>query len=157
MTSQVEMAFSLLSGSRILGVTGTVGKGTCCSLLSGMWLREVSPTAWPEISGCLPWMPSRTWNLKAWLLLELSSFQLSTLKWKSGHAVAVVLRHHERAFGLARVKSEYWDHKANLTRHQKPGDLCVYFEDAEGSAWIGAQGRGRKISIGQTGAIRVTK
>lgn len=158
LTSQVEMAFSLLGGRRILGVTGTVGKGTCCSLLSGMLLRGNVPHRLAGNIGLSPLDAVENLEPKAWLLLELSSFQLSTLNGSQDNpAVAVVLRTTSEHLDWHASKSEYWDHKANLTRHQKPGDLCVYFADAEGSAWIGTQGAGRKISIGQKGAVRVTE
>lgn len=149
LTSQVEAAFALLGRHRIIGVTGTVGKGTCCSLLSAM-LREAGIPH--RLAGNIGVPPldalygEQGLEPGARLLLELSSFQLSTLA--ESPRLAVALRTTSEHLDWHASRDEYWDHKANLTRFQQPGDVCVYFADAEGSREIGLQGRARKIAVG---------
>lgn len=148
LTSQVEAAFALLGPARIAGVTGTVGKGTCCSLLSAMLEAAHIPHRLAGNIGVPPLDALEGLPQDAWLLLELSSFQLSTLR--QSPALAVVLRTTTEHLDWHASQQEYWEHKANLTRHQKVGDACVFFADAPGSAWIGTLGAGRKIPVGRT-------
>jgi UDP-N-acetylmuramoylalanine--D-glutamate ligase len=146
LTSQLEAAFRLKRRDRILGVTGTVGKGTCCSLLSdmldagGVAHRLAGNIGLPILDALEGLAPD------AWLVLELSSFQLSTATESPG--AAIVLRTTTEHLDWHADQKEYWDHKANLVRFQEPGDFCVYFADADGSRAIGAQGEGRKLAVG---------
>jgi UDP-N-acetylmuramoylalanine--D-glutamate ligase len=150
LTSQLEAAFRLKRRDRILGVTGTVGKGTCCSLLSdmldagGVSHRLAGNIGLPILDALEDLDPD------AWLVLELSSFQLSTAA--ESPAAAIVLRTTTEHLDWHADRKEYWDHKANLVRFQKPGDFCVYFADADGSRAIGAQGAGRKLAVGAGGS-----
>jgi UDP-N-acetylmuramoylalanine--D-glutamate ligase len=50
-----------------------------------------------------------------------------------------------------RSQAEYWDHKGNLTRHQQPGDLCVFHADSLGGRHIGKLGLGEKLGYGLEG------
>ena len=155
LTSQVEIALESLDRRRIIGVTGTLGKGTCCSLLSAMLIRGGVSHRLAGNIGLPPLDVVEDLKPDEWLLLELSSFQLSTLNQSPG--VAVILRTTSEHLDWHASQAEYWDHKANLARHQGPKDLCVYFADTEGSAWIGSLGQGRKISFGQTGDMRLSE
>jgi UDP-N-acetylmuramoylalanine--D-glutamate ligase len=154
LTSQVETLFSLLGPDRLVGVTGTLGKGTCCSLLSAMLHRGGIPHKLAGNIGVPAWDVLDGLNPEAKVLLELSSFQLSTLR--QSPALAAVLKTTSEHLDWHASQAEYWDHKANLTRHQKPSDLCAYFVDAPGSEHIGLQGLGRKISMGREGIFRIS-
>jgi UDP-N-acetylmuramoylalanine--D-glutamate ligase len=155
LTSQVEAAFALLGRARIVGVTGTVGKGTCCSLLSAMLDSARIPHLLAGNIGVPPLDALDQLPPGALLLLELSSFQLATLR--ESPAAAIVLRTTTEHLDWHATREEYWDHKANLTRFQKEGDFCVFFADAEGSAWIGTLGAGRKIPMGVAGTVGLTE
>jgi len=155
LTSQLEAAISLVGRNRVLGVTGTLGKGTCCSLLSAMLEKGSIPHRLAGNIGVPVLDTLQDLGEKEWLLLELSSFQLSTLR-QSPYG-AIVLRTTTEHLDWHSSQAEYWDHKANISRHQKVGDFCVYFADAPGSAWIGPQGLGRKISVGEASSIRITE
>jgi UDP-N-acetylmuramoylalanine--D-glutamate ligase len=148
LTSQVEAVFALFDRTRIVGVTGTVGKGTCCSLLSAMLDAAARPHRLAGNIGVPPLDALDDFDSlppDALLLLELSSFQLSTLR-VSPH-VAVVLRTTVEHLDWHATRDEYWDHKANLARFQKPGDHLIYFGGAEGSAWIGGLGAGHRVCV----------
>lgn len=151
LTSQVEAVFALLGGARIVGVTGTVGKGTCCSLLSamltaaGMPHRLAGNIGVPPLDALSDFTGEHALPADAVLLLELSSFQLCTVR--ESPRVAVVLRTTTEHLDWHADRTEYWDHKANLVRFQKADDVVVSFAGAEGSRWIGALGAGRRVTI----------
>jgi UDP-N-acetylmuramoylalanine--D-glutamate ligase len=146
LTSQVGLAFSLAGRDRIIGVTGTLGKGTCCSLLEAM-LREAGI---PAVLGGNIGVPALDLaaNLEAGalLILELSSFQLSALP--VSPRIAVVLRTTSEHLDWHASQREYWDHKGNLAARQGPGDLLVHCADAPGSVHIAALSGARKVSYG---------
>jgi UDP-N-acetylmuramoylalanine--D-glutamate ligase len=149
LTSQVEAAFRLLGRRRIAGVTGTVGKGTCCSLLAAMLDAAGIPYQLAGNIGVPPLDAVENLPDDALLLLELSSFQLCTLR--ESPALAIVLRTTTEHLDWHATQREYWEHKANLVRFQEVEDVCIYFADASnsaGSAWIGSLGAGRKIPVG---------
>ena len=158
LTSQVEAALALIGRDRVIGVTGTLGKGTCCSLLSAMLDAANIPH---RLAGNIGLPPLDALDEfadlppNALLLLELSSFQLSTLR--ESPRGAVVVRTTIEHLDWHADRAEYWDHKANLVRHQQPGDFCVYYADAEGSAWIGTLGAGKKIAVGSSGVVRISR
>ncbi len=153
LTSQVEAAFSLLGRERIVGVTGTVGKGTCCSLLSAMLDRGGVAHRLAGNIGLPPLDALEDLPPGARLLLELSSFQLATMR--ESPSLAVVLRVTSEHLDWHATRDEYWNHKANLVRFQERGDTCVVFTDTEGSAWMGTLGAGEKIPVGARGTIRI--
>jgi UDP-N-acetylmuramoylalanine--D-glutamate ligase len=146
LTSQIGLAFALAGRDRIIGVTGTVGKGTCCSLLHAMLVEAGIPAVLGgnigvpalDLAGSLPAGTS--------LILELSSFQLSALA--QSPARAAVLRTTTEHLDWHPDRDEYWLHKANLVAHQSPSDLLAYCGDAEGSAWIAGRSPARKIAYG---------
>ncbi|MDB5049398.1 MAG: murD [Fibrobacteres bacterium] len=153
LTSQTGLAFALAGRERIIGVTGTVGKGTCCSLLHEM-LREAEIPARlggnigvPALDLASALAPGEK------LILELSSFQLSTLA--ESPALAAVLRTTTEHLDWHPTRDEYWLHKANLVRHQAPGDLLAYCADAEGSAWMAGKSPARKTAYGADAEVRI--
>lgn len=154
LTSQVEAVFALLGRDRIAGVTGTVGKGTCCSLLSAMLTAANIPHRLAGNIGVPPLDALDGLPENALLLLELSSFQLSTLR--ESPRTAVVLRTTTEHLDWHATRDEYWDHKANLVRHQTPGDVTVYFDGAEGSRWIGGHGEGRRVCVREDSALPIS-
>src|SRR5690606_27961053 len=154
LTSQVEAGFALLGRARIAGVTGTVGKGTCCSLLSAMLTAADVPHRLAGNIGVPPLdaledftgegADQKALPPNAMLLLELSSFQLCTLT--ESPRVAIVLRTTTEHLDWHANRAEYWDHKANLVRFQQAGDVVVYF-GADGAQWIGGLGAGRRVCV----------
>jgi UDP-N-acetylmuramoylalanine--D-glutamate ligase len=146
LTSQTGLAFALAGRERIIGITGTVGKGTCCSLLQAMLEEADIPSRLggnigvPALDLAAVLAPGEK------LILELSSFQLSALA--VSPAYAAVLRTTTEHLDWHPTRDEYWLHKANLASHQSPGDLLAYCAEAEGSVWIAGQSPARKVAYG---------
>lgn len=146
LTSQIGLAFALAGRDRIIGITGTVGKGTCCSLLADMLAEAGIPfrlggnIGVPALELAADLAPGEK------LILELSSFQLSALA--QSPAYAAVLRTTTEHLDWHPTRDEYWLHKSRLTALQRPGDVLVHCADAEGSAWIAERSPARKIAFG---------
>ncbi|MEO6094706.1 MAG: UDP-N-acetylmuramoyl-L-alanine--D-glutamate ligase [Fibrobacteria bacterium] len=153
LTSQVGLAFALAGRDRIIGITGTVGKGTCCSLLADM-LAEAGIRAKlggnigvPALELAADLAPGEK------LILELSSFQLSSLS--QSPAYAAVLRTTTEHLDWHPDRAEYWLHKSRLVANQQPGDFLAYCADAEGSIWIAERSPARKAAFGAGAEIRI--
>lgn len=136
----------------IIGVTGTKGKGTTSTLLYKIFkahrLRSGQAAKKVFLAGNIG-LPavSILSNLKKNFLvvLELSSFQLQDLE--ISPKISVVLEvfpdHQDSHKNLA----EYYSSKANVAKYQKAEDAVFFFGDKKKSAWVAAQGTGKKISI----------
>lgn len=153
LTSQVGYAFALVGRERIIGVTGTVGKGTCCSILHAMLSESGIKARLGGNIGVPALDLAASLEKDEILLLELSSFQLSALP--VSPRVAVVLRTTSEHLDWHLSREEYWRHKARIAARQVPGDLLVHCADAPGSAFIAgpgsAEGAGgiRRIAYGK--------
>ncbi len=146
LTSQIELFFKIWPRGDIIGVTGTLGKGTCCSILKSMLDKAgVSSVLGGNIGvPALDLITKYTPGCRA--ILELSSFQLSTLK--VSPAIAVVLKTTSEHLDWHTTTIEYRSHKANITRHQQEGDTLIYNSDAEGSREIAQYSKAHKLPFG---------
>jgi UDP-N-acetylmuramoylalanine--D-glutamate ligase len=153
LTSQTGLAFALAGSDRIIGVTGTVGKGTCCSLLEAMLAEAGIPARLGGNIGVPALELAGALAEGERLILELSSFQLSTLA--QSPALAAVLRTTTEHLDWHPDRDEYWLHKSRLVSRQSPSDAVAYCADAEGSAWIASLSPGRKLPFGKDAEIRI--
>lgn len=134
----------------IIGVTGTKGKGTTCSIIHSLLSEIIKNSDWstrtlwlvgnigkPSISVLDQIEPDDV------VIYEMSSFQLWDLT-ESPH-IAVVLRveedHLDRHFNL----EDYHEAKANIARYQTKDDFCVYYKNNKTSEHIGNLSKGKKI------------
>ncbi len=147
-TSQVEHFLDMADRNRLIGVTGTLGKGTACTLLASMLNAASIPCRLGGNIGIpvLDLLPLADGEL---VILELSSFQLSTVTAGPVPAYAGVVRTTIEHLDWHVTKEEYWAHKSNLARFQKPGDHVVYCADAEGSESVAAASPGKRIAFGR--------
>ncbi len=145
-TSQAEAALAVAGRDRLIGITGTLGKGTACTLLRNMLIASGKPVSLAGNIGLPALEAAARLAPEDMLLLELSSFQLSSFTASPRYAAA--LRTTSEHLDWHRSQREYWDHKGNLVRHQAAGDLCVHHADSPGGRHIGSLGHGRKLAYG---------
>ncbi|MDR2581055.1 MAG: UDP-N-acetylmuramoyl-L-alanine--D-glutamate ligase [Fibromonadaceae bacterium] len=145
LSSQVELFFEKMQNDyphiKIIGVTGTLGKGTCVSMIA----HCLEALAIPHLVGgnfgvpALDLLQYKNFllNKKAIIILELSSFQLMTLG-ISPH-IGVILQTTSEHLDWHPSLEQYRDSKANLVRWQKKNDYCIYYAKSEGAAQIACQ------------------
>lgn len=127
----------------IIGVTGTKGKGTTCTMIKkileafGEKVHLLGNIGKPAITA-LP-------RVKAddVVVYEMSSFQLWDLE-KSPH-VAVVLRIEPDHLNVHDDYDDYVAAKANIARHQGKDDYVIYYRDNDDSARIAKGSAGTVI------------
>lgn len=121
-TSVAKLFFDLC-GSKIIGVTGTKGKGTTSTLIYEI-LKKAGKEAFlagnigTPVLDLLPKLTSQSW-----VVLELSSFQLIDMA-KSPH-IAVVLNITEDHLDWHKDRREYLEAKTQIVRHQDKNDFAV--------------------------------
>lgn len=125
-TSQIEEFFDLCPG-KIIGVTGTKGKGTTSTLIHDILKANGTDV---YLGGNIG-VPAISFldDLKdnSVVVLELSSFQLQTLK-KSPN-IAVVLNITSEHLDYHRDNAEYREAKSNIVSHQTENDYAVLSDD----------------------------
>ncbi|MBQ3714502.1 MAG: UDP-N-acetylmuramoyl-L-alanine--D-glutamate ligase [Fibrobacter sp.] len=137
MTSQIQLFLEQTKSKKVVGVTGTLGKGSTVSMISHILTKSGVNN---EIGGnfgvpALDLLETETSDRVS--ILELSSFQLMTLSLSPD--VAVVLRVSTEHLDWHKSVEEYRDAKANLVRWQKRGGTCVFLKDAAPTAKIAAE------------------
>ena len=126
MTSPIKIFFDHCP-AKIIGVTGTKGKGTTSTLIykilknSGFKVFLAGNIGTPVLQ-LLPKL-----DKKSWAVLELSSFQLIDLT-KSPH-IAVVLNITEDHLDWHKDKDEYVNSKIRIVKYQKENDFAVLNSD----------------------------
>jgi len=130
-SSATKLFFDLCPG-RIIGVTGTKGKGTTATLISHI-LKEAGKDVYLAGNIGQP-MLALLPQLKptSWVVLELSSFQLIDLE--KSPRLAVVLFITSEHLDWHKDKEEYIRAKSNIVRHQKKADFAVLNADNENSS-----------------------
>jgi len=141
-TSKTKIFFDVFPG-KIIGVTGTKGKGTTSTLIYQI-LKEAGREV---ILGGNVGMGlfDKNWNSDTWAVVELSSFQLIDLH-KSAH-IGVVLMTTSDHLDWHKSGDEYVQAKGNLIRFQRGEDYAVVNKDYENSRKIGEMGMGKKIWV----------
>src|SRR3954453_11178660 len=124
---EVELAAPFLKG-RTIGITGSNGKTTTTSLI-GHILRESGVTV--QVGGNIGLAVTAmidTSRDDGWNVLELSSFQLETIREfhaETAIALNVTQNHLDRHHAFA----QYAAAKARLFETQRPGDLAILNAD----------------------------
>lgn len=148
--------------AKIIGVTGTKGKGTTCSIITSILRSIMQQLEWPSRT---VWLVGNIGipSIEALdhiaeddiVVFEMSSFQLWDLE-QSPH-IAVVLRveqdHLDRHYSL----EDYHQAKANITKHQTSEDYCIYYRNNQTSAMIGNLSIGKKLTYPIPESDRLTE
>lgn len=133
-TSATKLFFDLCPG-KIIGVTGTKGKGTTATLIykilqkAGKKVFLAGNIGQPTLA-LLPKI-----NKESWVVLELSSFQLEDLE--KSPQIAVVLFIVPEHLDYHPTVEEYIKAKSNIVRYQKKNDFAILNADNYNSSSFG--------------------
>ncbi len=147
-TSKTKIFFDLCP-AKIIGVTGTKGKGTTSTLIYEMLKAAGKNVFLGGNIGRGIFENLKMMDEESWVVLELSSFQLIDLH-KSPH-IAVVLMTTSEHQDWHTSPDEYVGAKFSICNFQFPNDYVVYNKDYPNSVKIGMQGKGQKMAISGSG------
>ncbi|MDO8515162.1 MAG: UDP-N-acetylmuramoyl-L-alanine--D-glutamate ligase, partial [bacterium] len=152
-SSKTKLFFDLCP-ARIVGVTGTKGKGTTSTLI-----YEILKVAGKDVylggnigKGVFEYLPKLTKD--SWVVLELSSFQLIDLH-KSPH-IAVVLMVTSEHLNWHKSIKEYVDAKKNIVAYQNSSDFAIVNKDYPNSVKIGKAATGQLTWISKNALKNMT-
>ena len=131
LTSLIKLFFDFCP-ARIIGVTGTKGKGTTSSLIYEMLKKQGLDVYLGGNIGIPPLDFLDKLTESSWVVLELSSFQLQDLN-KSPN-IAVVLMITSEHLDYHKDAQEYVDAKRNILRFQTRTDFAVLNHDYPASS-----------------------
>lgn len=152
-TTVYDIFFENCPTQKIIGITGTKGKGTTSTLIAKL-LEAAGETA--HLGGnigtpILDILP----GVKAddWVVWELANFQLKAAS-HSPH-IAVCLMITPEHLDWHPNFEDYLGSKMNLFRHQAAGDTAIYFADNENSKKIAEASPGKKVPYFASPGARV--
>jgi UDP-N-acetylmuramoylalanine--D-glutamate ligase len=143
MTSTIDEFLRVCPTKNIIGVTGTKGKGTTSSLIAKMLEASGKQVFLGGNIGLSPlgFLPLIAED--AWVVLELSSFQLIDVR-RSPHIGVCLMIAPEHLNWHADMR-EYIAAKANLFKNQIESDIAIYFANNDYSRQIASAGQGQKL------------
>lgn len=129
----------------IIGITGTKGKGTTCTMLRDL-LQKLQQTVWlvgnigtPALDVLDQISPQDV------VIYELSSFQLWDLE-QSPH-IAVVLKIEPDHLNIHDDFQDYTNAKANIAKWQNKNDFCIYYQNNPTSVKIAETSPAQKLAF----------
>jgi len=131
--------------AKIIGVTGTKGKGTTATLLYKILKAAHRDVYFAGNVGTPALKILPRLKKDSLVILELSSFQLQDLTVSPPIAVVLdVFPDHQDAH---KDIKEYYEAKANVARFQTPHDRVFFLKNNRMSGWAARHGRGKKIAV----------
>mgnify|MGYP001559976176 CR=1 FL=1 len=142
-----ERALPILQrgSGKIIGVTGTKGKGTTATLITQILKKTRQKVLLAGNIGIPPMEIFPQLDKNSLVVLELSSFQLQDLE--SSPQVAVITEIFPDHLDTHKNLKEYLNAKTNICRYQKKSDSAFYFADNRPAARIATQSSGKKIAV----------
>jgi UDP-N-acetylmuramoylalanine--D-glutamate ligase len=141
-TSKTKIFFDVFPG-KIIGVTGTKGKGTTSTLINEILKAAKIKTILGGNIG--QGVFGKEWTSETWAIVELSSFQLVDLH--KSPQIAVVLMVTSEHLDWHKNTYEYVEAKETITKFQDTNDFAIVNRDYENSRKIGKMGKGQKIWV----------
>jgi UDP-N-acetylmuramoylalanine--D-glutamate ligase len=135
----------------VIGVTGTVGKGTCASLATAVLEGGGRKVHLGGNIGVNPLTFLESVRAGDVVVLEISSFQAMDLT--ISPAVGVILKTTSEHLDWHRDTEEYRRAKAQLLAHQRPSDTVIFHADSAGAREIGAVSAGRRLACSLAGEV----
>ncbi len=142
-TTQINEFIAQCPSKNIIGVTGTKGKGTTSTLITEILKAAGKRVFLGGNIGLPPFSFIDQVTADDWVVLELSSYQLSDLT-HSPH-IAVCLKVVPEHLDWHGTMLDYKNAKANLFRHQETDDIAIYFASSQDSEEIASASPGQKI------------
>lgn len=149
--SQTEIFFDEIPKERIIAVTGTLGKGSTVSIIKHILDNAQIKN---KIGGNfgIPMLDLlETDDNNTTYILELSSFQLMTLK--KSPRIGVILKTTTEHLDWHKTVEEYRNAKSNLISYQSSDDYCIYLEDSDVSKKMAEKSLGKKLPFGSTNNV----
>jgi len=138
-TSKMKIFFDVCRG-KIIGVTGTKGKGTTATLIYEILKAAGTKVFLAGNIGTGIFAEIEKIDEETWVVLELSSFQLIDLE--KSPAIAVVLMVTREHQDWHKDEEEYVLAKANIVKFQQKEDWAVVNKDYPNSVRIGEMAEG---------------
>ena len=138
-TSEMEVFFEVCP-SHIIAVTGSDGKTTTTTLIHKM-MTDAGYKTWLGGNIGNPLLTD-TEKMKeiVWVILELSSFQLHTMR--KSPEIAVITNISPNHLDMHKDYKEYIDEKKNIMLYQNEGDTLIVNADNQVTADIGKSANG---------------
>jgi UDP-N-acetylmuramoylalanine--D-glutamate ligase len=151
-TSQTAWFFEH-SLAKIIGVTGTKGKGTTSSLLTEILQANGQHKVFltGNIGKQAPLEFLDELSAEDLVVFELSSFQLENLQRSPQIGICLMVTNDHLDYHDS--QAEYWQAKQAIAKFQTQGDFLIYNLDYEGSRAIGKLGAGAKLAISAKQAV----
>ena len=140
-TSATKLFFDLCQG-KIIGVTGTKGKGTTASLIYEILKADKKDVFLAGNIGTPMLDLLDKIKKDSWVILELSSFQLEDLD--KGPHLSVILFVSQEHLDHHKNIEEYHQAKGNIVRFQNENDLAVFNADDQNSSSFASLAKGEK-------------
>jgi UDP-N-acetylmuramoylalanine--D-glutamate ligase len=144
-TTLINEFFKACPTKNVIGVTGTKGKGTTSTLIAKMLEANNKQVFVGGNIGIAPLTFLNELTPDSWVVLELSSYQLTDIKYSPHIAVSLmVVPEH---LNWHKTMEDYIQAKSNLFSYQTEEDKAIYFADNELSKSIASSGKGQKIAF----------
>ena len=146
-TSEMEVFFDICP-AHIIAVTGSDGKTTTTTLINEMMMKAGYKTWLGGNIGTPLLTKAEEMEADDWAVLELSSFQLHTMR--KSPEIAVITNISPNHLDVHKDYQEYIDAKKNIMLYQSADDILIVNEDNKVTAEIGKEARGKLKSFSRS-------
>ncbi len=151
-TSEMEL-FMEFSPANTIAVTGSDGKTTTTTLIHKMMTEEGYKTWLGGNIGTPLFCSLEDIKKDDWVILELSSFQLHTMK--KSPQIAVITNISPNHLDMHKDYQEYIDAKKNIMSYQENEDILVINMDNSVTREIGAEAKGNLLGFGRSNSYDI--